>query len=732
MSPEQLRSKDLDARSDLFSLGLVLYEAATGRPAFTGETSAVISGAILHQEPQAPRQVRSELPARLEDILFRTLEKDREDRYQTAADLRAELRRLNRGIESRPPLGATAPITAPLSADAASRASTPLSPSSISPTGTTSNPSSDAQMVAAMVKRHRGGVAVAAALVVLALVGSIYALQRRAAQVSLQDLQVVQLTTSGTAERPAIAPNGKYVAYIEHEGNAYSLWIRQIATTSHVPIVPSEPGTMMVGATVTPDEGFVDFVRVRPGDPNRELWRVPFLGGTPKKLIDNIDSPPGWSPNGQHMAFVRRLAGSSRALIVADGDGSHERVVKVRRVPAYFYSLGNAGNSSIRPAWSPDGRVVALLGFDQPGGVLTYQFVTVDVTTGSERVLSLPFALNAGLGLAWLDSGSLVLSRATDAGEPTQLWRLTYPGGQLSRLTNDLSNYAGVSLTADHGGLVTARSDMSVAVWVGDGSGIHGAEVVSPAVFRGSPDFARVAWAADHLLHATTANGQASIAAVVPGRGEAADIVATGLYPAATSDGQTIVYAVRDAGDRLGLWRIDADGRHPVHLVIGQALWPVVTADDRYIIFISTLSGVQAPWRVSIDGGPPTQLENVFVARSDVSRDGKWVFGSQDEQNRPAFVVCDLPACTARQTVMHPPSTGSLRWMPDGRGIAYIDAETGSNLWVQPLDGSSPHQLTHFTDRTITDFAWSHDGTRLAISRATTTNDIVLFKGLRR
>jgi Tol biopolymer transport system component len=341
--------------------------------------------------------------------------------------------------------------------------------------------------------------------------------------------------------------------------------------------------------------------------------------------------------------------------------------------------------------------------------------------------------MTSGLGLAWLDGASLVVSRATDTGAPTQLWRLTYPGGQLSRLTNDLSDYAGVSLTADGGSLVTSRSDVSVGVWVGDGLGTRGAEVVSPAVFPGNADAARVAWAAEHLLYVTTANGHASIVAGVPGRGEAEEIVA-GLYPAATSDGRTIVFVVRDAGERGGVWKIDADGRHAVHLVSGQASWPVVTADDRQVVFVTSRSGVQSPWIVSIDGGPATQLANVATGVLDVSRDGRLVFGSNDAQDRRAFVVCDLPACTTRRSVsvMHPPSTNVLRWMPDGRGIAFIDAATGSNVWVQPLDGSSPRQLTHFADRTITDFAWSRDGKRLAISRATTANNIVLFKGLKR
>ena len=100
MSPEQLRGQPLDARSDLFSLGLVVYEMVTGRPAFGGETSAVIAAAILQEMPVLPRHIREDVPPRLEDIILKTLEKDPRDRTQTAAELRADLRRFKRELES--------------------------------------------------------------------------------------------------------------------------------------------------------------------------------------------------------------------------------------------------------------------------------------------------------------------------------------------------------------------------------------------------------------------------------------------------------------------------------------------------------------------------------------------------------------------------------------------------------------------------------------------------------
>ena len=134
-----------------------------------------------------------------------------------------------------------------------------------------------------------------------------------------------------------------------------------------------------------------------------------------------------------------------------------------------------------------------------------------------------------------------------------------------------------------------------------------------------------------------------------------------------------------------------------------------------------------------IDGGLPVQLGDVFAFYPDLSPDGKSLVFGASTTTRGELGICDLPACTNLRKVTTPRGGPISRWTPDGKGIAYYDVGSGGNLWVQPLDGSAPRQLTDFTDdRAIADFAWSRDGARLAIARQTTASDIVLFKGLRR
>jgi len=714
MSPEQAEGRTIDGRSDLFSLGVVLYEMATGRRPFAGDTNLSILSSILKDTPRAVTDINPAIPPELGRIIRRALAKDPERRYQTAKDLRNDLEDLKASLGSSesPPSPATSNIAASAASSSAPAASLV--------------PSSDTQIVVSLVRRHSRAFAVAAAVLLLGGAGALYGLLRSDAQPassqqSFTDLKVTQLTTSGNAERPAISPDGKYVAYVQRDGDDSSLWIRQTATTSNVRIVPPERGVALFGATFTPDGTSVDFVRQ--ANDAWEIWRVPFLGGTPRLLVGNVSSPISWAPDGQRIAFLRTRTSPtlSSQVFVTNADGGQERVLASQRDSAPWISLVAPWRPSIPPAWSLDGRLIALATADSMGPI-----VFVDSATGSIQKGKIPIG-SVGLmdGLSWFDAQSLVLNYSAQLGASSQLIQQPYPAGPLSRLTNDPNNYVGVSLSGDRRRLVTARRDARIDLWVGDGTTATGTDVLQRVPMSGSVE--RVAWAGDRLLYVGVVGGKPAILKVTPGQNTPEDVLLEALAPAATSDGGTIVF-VSSADNTLDLWTADANGRRKIRLVPSVTAEQVaVTPDDRFVLFTSLAGGTVSIWMVAIDGGSPTKLaDGTSVA---VSPDGGSIaFTAEGVNGVTSLFVCSPPDCGSPRAIAPAQLNMAVSWPPDGRGVAY--ARDG-NLWVQPLSGGAPRQLTRFTDgRPIRSFAWSRDGQRLAITRSTVTNDIVLFEGL--
>ena len=706
MSPEQIRGETLDARSDLFSLGLVFYEAATGQPAFSGTTSGVVSAAILHNTPIPAQSIRPELPDAYANILLKLLEKDPDFRYQSAADLRTDLRRQKRQRES------TYTATAP--------------PTSVSHTAArTTSPapaSSDVQVLMTIARKHRALLGALATLMIITLASGAYWLFSRAdtetpaapATSAPGDMEVVQLTTTGTAASAAISPDGRYVAYVQWDGSTPSLWVRQTAFEGAVQLLAAEAGGEFKGATFTPDGNELDFLQQRAQ--TRELLRVPVLGGrSPRRIASGVQSPPAWSPDGQQMAWVRfEPTTGETGLVLADRAGDNQRVL-VSRAGKEVFDAQNFVGVPGSPTWSPDAHFIAVPGHS----AARYQLVFVNTSTATMQAIDLERGSEV-FGIAWLDQSSLVLNRAVGLGNP-QLWRFSYPGGRTSRITNDVNSYIGVSVTSDRRQIATVRSEQQTTVLLSDTNGQNAKEMpVSPLALSSR-------WLGDRLLVEHGGN-DAGVSVIKPGEQSSSRLVVGGFGPVGSADGRTLAFGLID---KPGIWKSDAEGRNVVKLT-DVADRPLAMSPDGLNVVFSAATGARELWIVPTTGGTAKRVSSLPAGYAAISPDSRRVMFVTRDGERRELIVCDLPSCANINRYPAPTRTNLVEWAPDGLSIAYPDDETGSNIVVRPFEGGQPRPLTTFKDGVpIFDFAWSHDHTRLAIGRMGGRSDIVLFKGVK-
>ncbi len=368
MSPEQARGEDLDARTDLFSLGAVLYQVTTGKHPFPGSTSAVVFENILRNTPP-PVTSNLDLPPELDRILNKALEKDRDCRYQVAAEFRADLKRLLREVDSGKVITTSVPAVSGSS----------LSPVSVSALEAVSPAPSSGSVLIEAAKKNKFGAGLAVFLTLAVFLAGGYGIftfpfPHKAVHGPFEHFSIENLSNNGHTALAAISPDGKYLALVLDENGLQALQLRHIQTGSNTQIV-APAATRYIGITFSPDGSYLYFVRRDEAEHTISiLYESPVLGGTPRVLIRDVDSPVALSPDGQHLAYLRQDHDSPTFdLLIAKTDGTPERALfKSQAIASDSYTL----------AWSPDGKTIAIPivqpTLDDIGG-----FISVDTTTGA-------------------------------------------------------------------------------------------------------------------------------------------------------------------------------------------------------------------------------------------------------------------------------------------------------------------------------------------------------------
>ncbi len=678
MSPEQARGKPVDLRTDLFSFGAVLYEMATGRLSFEGTTAAVLFEAILNREPIPPTQLNPALPAEMERIIGKALEKDLDLRYQSARELMADLKRLRRDTTSGPSVA---------------------QPAATAGAGVTS-------------RRRPLLWALAGGLVAAALVW--WSLAGRTSRTPPGPITITPFTTGGgEKESPRLSPDGETVAY-EWKGDIY---VKAVGPGTK-PLRITEDPTPEVFPTWSPDGRKIAFVRVSAPD-TAAIYTIPALGGQERKLVE-VSGPTGgtccnfgpvlhWAPDGQWIAFAERTSADASARIVRLSLATLEKRPLTSPPP---HGLGD-----LWPQISPDGR---LLAFVRSGALSGNQDVWVQPVSGGEA-RRLTFGQYSHVAtLSWTADGSEIvfsiyprMARVPLAGGAVQpvvgvgegaigpsirgnrmvyqqregakwvvdIWRLPHPGASRSSETPQKLLASGVNASYSPDGRRIAFESAQGGVpniWLSNADGSQPAQLTTGASAsstpRWSPDGQRLVFdsleAGNWDLYVVDADGGTPRRLTQEPSEDKA-----GTW---SRDGRSIYFHSVRTG-RSEIWKIPAEGGTAVQVTRGGGYYGVESEDGRDLYYSKdSTSGI---WRVSLSGGEESETLKEPVGWEDwaLARRGLYyapVRPATARPDRPQFTIQYLDFSSGRTALLYRKDAqhlghGSMTVSPDEKWILF-------------------------------------------------------------
>jgi serine/threonine protein kinase/Tol biopolymer transport system component len=722
LSPEQLSGARPDQRSDVFGLGAVLYEMLAGRPPFSGSSLPEIVAAVTLTTPRSILDFRENASAAVNEIVLKALAKDPKARYQTMGALAGDLRRLP---EMEPALHRNLPGPMETLSEI-----TPESESSFL-TG-----------IRYFCGRYKyqlltSVLALAAIAVVILAMGILRDLFSD--PVSPQLMQTTFLTTEGKARNAAISPDGARLICAMDEGDRQTLVLKELKTGKETRLASAQASEYH-DLAFSPDGRWVNYYKA----PAEEVfprglgaaYRILAQGGAEQPLrIPNAIGAASFSPDGRSLAAVRMNgAGETTSLWIGDETGKGADLI-TRASPAAFQSTP--------PAWSPDGRVIVCVTREADSDFFLH-LVAVKVENRAEHTLVSGRFSEIDQVIWRADGSGLIIAASDPIARKSQLWRVDYPSGAVSRITRDWSDYRGVSMTQDESVLISVQREAVSNVWVAPVADIGRLRQITKGRLDGLNG---MAWAPDGgLTYVSITNNRESLWIVRLGNDEdlgspipqplPVEIGDGGQYqPTVSPDGQSVAYVIeRGGGAYLLNARMDPRELIPVSNE-RLAFFPQFLPDGGSILYSAIRREQGAVARVSANGGSPETLIAGRVWRAVVSPDGKNLACNYLDESTTKWRVAVLSISGGEPLAVFD-APGDLhrvvQWTSDGTALAFIVTRAGvSNLWAQPIDGGAPSQLTDFKTNRIFNFAWSRDGRRLALAQGWTSNDVALIQNFR-
>jgi serine/threonine protein kinase/Tol biopolymer transport system component len=778
MSPEQARGGAVDLRSDIFSLGIVLYELITGKKPFNGKSTNDVLTAILKQEPIPVSTFKSGNTTGLHYIISRAMRKNRDERYSSMPEMIRDLRMLKNEVAMQDmqnrransvsfsePGAAVFPLPSrsgnskavksgrPISKVKSSRAASSRGKSlltsaqsqfhemarTIFPGNMPRTPSKvewqilESRGTVAKPPRRRGRAsAFKKTLPITALVlgtltivvGCLYLFRQQPQP--FRNWQFNRFAIDARVVETAISADGRLVAYSQAEAaGKEGLWLRSTGSGKPIVIIPSRDVAYR-GIQFSDDGTSLFFLVKETKAPFRSaLYQKAVDGESLKKLP--VQAEPGFdvSADAASVAFIRDTQNGQRDLFTADlATGREQQITRPGQANSY---------SSRETAWEEDGEWIAcgrtVTGAD--GGRYS-RLVAVKVKDGVERPLSNRNWASISRILWLKDEQGLVIVASEKAQTQEQIWHII-PGLAEQQISNDPQGFKGLSISSDGRLMMTTRTKESMDIWVAPAGNLAGAWKVT----RGGGEYYAPSWAPDgNIITDSGPMGAAGLWKLTPDGKRVFKITGgeqKNLSPIVTPDNRyLIVQSIRNG--RMNLWSSKLGDNTTVQLTRGENdRHPRLSPDGAWVLYESQLAGKWSIWKVPVQGGNPEAVlaePRSHYSWPAFSPDGKWMAVRQTTLDLNQSRILVYPTGSqqlANSFDLSATQEGPLEWAADGQGVSYIDNRTGSSeIWLQPVAGGLPKQLTQLGADRIRSFSWSPDGKLISLTRVTQRPEAVL------
>jgi eukaryotic-like serine/threonine-protein kinase len=642
MSPEQARGEELDHRSDLFSFGMVLYEMATGRPAFRGQTTALLHDAILNRAPKPMRELVPEILPELERIVGKALEKDRNLRYQSAAEMRADLQRLRRDTET----GRTAAVVAP-------------------PPATTRRRSKFLWLA---------GIPLLALFLAAAVALFFFRSSNFSSKSPAEWEQLTFFTDS--AVYPTLSADGRMLAFI-HGDNTFmgpgQIFVKLLPAGE--PVQLTHDGNVKLSPAFSPDGTRVAYSIFLPW----EVWSVPVMGGDPQVMLRNASSLT-WIDGGKRLLFSEIKSGLHMGLVSTDE----------ARGDLHDIYLPPGERGMVHHSYlSPDGKWVLIVQMSEHGGFTPCHVVDFE---GKAMIRQVGPPDGSCTSASWSPDGKWMYMSSNQGGR-FHIWRQRFPQGEAQQVTSGPTEEEGLAMEPDGKSFVTSVGTSDSSVWLHDGGedrqvSPEGVTFSSTLTADGSAIFylrQQPGSNAFELWRTVLASGKSD--RVLPGYNF--NTVTDAKSYSLTPDGSRVVFAMKDNKGLSQLWTASTDHRGSPR----QIPSPVSEDSPRFLptgdlIYRSSENGKNYLCRQNSDGSAKRRLmDQPILEVWQVSTDGRWTLIMQrhdQDPDQPVGVLAfpnsgGAPVLVCRTYCV-------LQWTQDGKYMeAQISNEDGYNSYLLPV-----------------------------------------------